>query len=45
LLKDGLCPLHSILDPFRNNIVENLKTKSIKVLVSNVQEGNSFLPF
>jgi Rrf2 family transcriptional regulator, iron-sulfur cluster assembly transcription factor len=38
------CPLHDILSPSRNKIIENLKNKSIKDLMLSVEAGNSFLP-
>ncbi|WP_445956580.1 RrF2 family transcriptional regulator [Yeosuana sp.] len=42
--KEKPCPLHHILSPSRNIILESLKNKTIKDLSLNVKLGESFLP-
>lgn len=42
--EDKPCPLHYILSPSRNNILDHLKDKTIKELALDVKTGNSFLP-
>jgi len=41
---DKPCPLHNILSPSRDEILNILKNKTIKDLVKDVKSGNSFLP-
>ncbi|NMH87482.1 RrF2 family transcriptional regulator [Flavivirga algicola] len=38
------CPLHNILSPSRSNILNNLKSKTIKDVIKEVKLGNAFLP-
>ncbi|WNH14273.1 RrF2 family transcriptional regulator [Thalassobellus suaedae] len=38
------CPLHNILSASRDEILKNLKDKTIKELSLDVKSGNSFLP-
>ncbi|GAA3645707.1 RrF2 family transcriptional regulator [Flavivirga jejuensis] len=38
------CPLHSILSTSRSQILNSLKSKTIKDLVEEVELGNAFLP-
>lgn len=42
--EDRPCPLHSILSDSRDEILKNLKGKTIKELALDVKSGNSFLP-
>lgn len=42
--KEKPCPLHYILSPSRNIILESLKNKTIKDLSLSVKLGQSFLP-
>ena len=38
------CPLHNLLVASKNNILNNLKNKTIKELALEVEAGNAFLP-
>ena len=38
------CPLHDILSPSRNGILNSLRTKTIKDIAMEVKSGNAFLP-
>jgi hypothetical protein len=42
-IEDKPFPLHNILSPYRNNILKNLKEKTIDELALDVKRGNSFL--
>ncbi len=42
--EDKPCPLHNMLNPSRNDILKNLRSKTIKDLVKDVELGNTFLP-
>lgn len=42
--EDKPCPLHAILSPSRNKILNILKGKTIKELALDVKDGNSYLP-
>lgn len=38
------CPLHNMLNPSRNQILNSLRSKTIKDVVKEVELGNAFLP-
>ncbi|WP_299556661.1 Rrf2 family transcriptional regulator [Seonamhaeicola sp.] len=38
------CPLHHILNTSRNDILSNLKDRTIKELAQDVEAGHAFLP-
>ncbi|WP_298550126.1 Rrf2 family transcriptional regulator [uncultured Algibacter sp.] len=42
--EDKPCPLHAILSPSRNKIIENLKDKTLEELALDVKQGYSYLP-
>lgn len=42
--KEKPCPLHHILSPSRQNILKELKEKSISDLAMAVKKGEAFLP-
>ena len=42
--KEKPCPLHGILYPSRNTILDSLNSLTIKELSADVESGNSFLP-
>lgn len=38
------CPLHSFADPFKADLMENLKKSTIGDMANDVKSGKSFLP-
>jgi len=38
------CPLHDFAEPFRTDLIENLKQNTIEDLAQDVKRGKSFLP-
>jgi Rrf2 family protein len=42
--KEKPCPLHSVLNPSRNQILKSLRVKTIKDLIVDVELGEAFLP-
>ncbi|MCP4975159.1 MAG: Rrf2 family transcriptional regulator [Maribacter sp.] len=38
------CPLHSFADPFRTDLINNLKKNTIGDMAKDIESGKSFLP-